>query len=161
MEFFINEKLFSLHDKFYILDSNGNNIYEISSKVFSIGDKITIRDMSGNEILYVEQQLFHLMPHYNVFADGQLICSISKKFKLFANNYHISNDFYVKGNFFGFNFAIYDSNNLQIGSISRKFLTLGDKYVLVVNDLSNIKIILGIIVAIAMDINRNQNNSNS
>lgn len=79
MKLYVNEKIFSLHDKFYIKDESGHNVYEISSKIFSIGDKTTITDMKGNQVAYIEQELFHLMPNYNVYFDENFSFKISKK----------------------------------------------------------------------------------
>ena len=58
-------------------------------------------------------------------------------------------------------FIVYDDNNIQIGSIKRKFISLGDKYEINIDDINKKEIILAIIVAITNDVNRNQNSSNS
>ena len=66
MKLYVNEKLFSMHKKFYIKDENNLDVYEISSKFFSFGDKTTIKDMNDKKVVYIEQELFHLTPNYNV-----------------------------------------------------------------------------------------------
>ena len=35
MKLYVNEKLFSLHNKFFVKDEKGKDVYEISSKVIS------------------------------------------------------------------------------------------------------------------------------
>ena len=52
MKLYVNEKLFSMHKKFYIKDENNFDVYEISSKFISIGDKyeIVINDIEKKEI---------------------------------------------------------------------------------------------------------------
>lgn len=87
MKFYVKEKFFSIHRKFYIKDEQENDIYEISSKVISIGTKTTIKDMNGKEISYIKQNLLHLTPNYDIYINGELICNISKKFQLFRNTY--------------------------------------------------------------------------
>ncbi len=156
MKLYVNEKLTSLHDKFYVKDENNNDVYEINSKIVSIGDKTTITDMNGNKIAYIEQELLHLTPHYNVYVNDELIFKISKMFQLFKNDYLISNGYYVKGDFLSLDFAIYDENKNEIGSIKRKFISIGDKYEIDIADESKKEIILAIIVAIKNDVNRNQ-----
>ena len=70
MRLYVNEKLFSIHNKFYVKDENDMDVYEISSKIISLGDKTTINDMQGNKIAYIEQELFHIMPNYNVYINN-------------------------------------------------------------------------------------------
>ena len=159
MKLYVNEKLFSIHKKFYIKDENNLDVYEISSKIISLGDKTTINDAQGNKIAYIEQELFHITPNYNIYINDNFVFKITKKFQLLKNDYSLSNGYNVKGNFMMFDFVIYDENNNQIGSIKRKFISIGDKYEINIDDTSKKEIVLAIIVAIANDINRSQNSS--
>lgn len=163
MKLYVNEKLFSFHNRFYVKDENDKDVYEISSKIISLGDKITINDMEGNKIAYIEQELLHLTPHYNVYINDILEFQITKKFQLFKNDYTLSNGYRVEGKFMMLDFKVFDNNNNQIGSIKRKFISIGDKYEIEINDPNKKEIVLAIIVAITNDVNRNQaatNNSN-
>ena len=156
MKLYVNEKLFSLHNKFYVKDESDNDVYEISSKVISIGDKTTITDMQGNQVAYIEQEILHFMPHYNVFIGGQLTFKINKKFKLFKNDYELTNGYRIEGNLLALDFTIYDENNVEVGRITRKFISIGDKYEIDILDEKKLNIVLAIIVAITNDINRSQ-----
>jgi len=161
MKLYVNEKLFSFHRKFYIKDEMNRDVYEISSKVFSLGDKTTIHDINGNKVAYIEQELFHFMSHYNVYVHDELVVKIAKKFKLFKNNYTLSNGYRVEGNAFMLNYTIFDDKNNQVGSIKRKFLSIGDKYEIEISESADKEIVLAIIVAITNDVNRNQASSSS
>ena len=55
MKLYINEKVFSLHDKFHVYDENENNVYEVSSKFPSYWKKTMIYDMDGSKLLYIKQ----------------------------------------------------------------------------------------------------------
>lgn len=163
MKLYVNEKLFSFHNRFYVKDENDKDVYEISSKIISLGDKTTINDIEGNKIAYIEQELLHLTPHYNVYINDILEFQITKKFQLFKNDYTLSNGYRVEGKFMMLDFKVFDDNNIQIGSIKRKFFSIGDKYEIEINDPNKKEIVLAIIVAITNDVNRNQaatNNSN-
>lgn len=159
LKLYVNEKLFSIHKKFYIKDENNMDIYEVSSKVFSIGDKTTINDMQGNRIAYIEQEVFHITPNYNVYINDEFAFKITKKLQLFKNDYVLSNGYRVEGNIMMLDFIIYDDNNIQIGSIKRDFISIGDKYEINIDNINKKEIILSIIVAITNDVNRNQSSS--
>ncbi len=161
MKLYVNEKLFSFHNRFYVKDENDKDVYEISSKIISLGDKTTINDMEGNKVAYIEQEILHLTPHYNVYINDILEFQIIKKFQLFKNDYTLNNGYRVDGNFFMLDFKVFDDNNNQIGSIKRKFISIGDKYEIEINDISKKEIVLAIIVAITNDVNRSQNTSNN
>lgn len=156
MKLYVNEKLFSMHKKFYIKDENNFDVYEISSKFFSFGDKTTIKDMNDEKVVYIEQELFHLTPNYNVYINDEFSFKITKKYQLFKNDYILSNGYTVDGKFMMLDFSIYDNNGNQIGSIKRKVISIGDKYEIVINDIEKKEIALAIIVAITNDVNRRQ-----
>ena len=156
MKLYVNEKLFSLHDKLYVMDEEGNNLYEISSKVLSIGSKITVSDMAGNKVAYIEQELFHLLNHYKIYIGEELVCTIAKKFKLFKNNYELDNGYRIDGNFMALNFDIYEGEK-KIAEIRRKFFSIGDKYEIDILEDDKKDFILAIIAVISKDINKDQN----
>lgn len=160
MKLYVNEKLFSIRSIFYVKDENDLDVYQISSKAFSFVAKTTINDIKGNKVAYIEQE-FGFMPKYKVYINDKFCCKITKKFQLFKNDYLLSNKYRVEGNFMMLDFAVYDEHNNQVGSIKRKFLSLGDKYEIEILDTSKKEIILAIVVAIANDINRSQQRHNS
>lgn len=156
MKLYVNEKLFSIHNKYYVKNDNNENVYEISSKIISIGTKTTIKDMKGNVLSYIEQRILHITPHYDIYIHNELTCEIAKKFQLFRNDYVLSNGYSVAGNFLNLNFSVYDENEQSIAKISRKFISIGDKYTIEINNKKNLILALSIIVAIANDVDRNQ-----
>jgi len=156
MKFYVNEKFFSVHRKFYVKDENGKDVYEISSKIISIGDKTTIKDMNGKEISYIEQRMIHFTSNYDVFINKKLVCNISKKFQIFRNDYKIDNGYSIDGEFLMLNFSIYDQKGNEIGSVKKKIVTIMDKYEIIIKNKNNIPLVLSIVVAIANDVNRIQ-----
>ena len=160
MKLYVNEKLFSFHNRYYIKDEHDVDVYEIASKFISLGDKTTITDMYGNQVAYIEQELFHLAPHYNVYINGYEF-KIIKKIQLFKNDYELSNGYRVEGSFMMYDFNVLDEKGEIVGNISREFFTLGDKYQIEIFDESKKDIILAIIVAITNDIDRSQAASSS
>lgn len=96
------------------------------------------------------------MPNYNIYINGQKEFSIKKKFKLFKNDYEISNNYRVEGNFLAHSFIVYNNKDEKVGEITRKYLTIGDQYIIDIFDEKDYILILTIIVAITNDIDRAQ-----
>ena len=161
MKLFVKEKLLSMHNRYYIYNENEELAYEIESKVISIGEKTTIYDKNHNVVAYIEQEIFHLMPHYNVYIEDEYKYQIKKKFKPFKNDYELSNLYKVDGSTFNLNFTIINNYGKKIALVNRKFLSIGDKYQIEILDEKDIYTILTIIVAITNDIDRSQANSSN
>ena len=156
MKLYVSEKLFSIHNRYFIKDGYGNDVYEISSRALSIGEKTTVSDMRGNQIAYIERELLHLAPVYNAYINNTFAFRITKRFHLIKNEYNLSNGYHVKGDFLSLDFTISNENNRTIASVDHKLFTIGDKYEIDIMDESQINIILSIIVAITNDIDRKQ-----
>jgi len=159
MKLFVKEKLLSMHNRYYIYNENEELEYEIESKVISIGDKTTIYDKNHNVVAYIEQELFHFMPHYNVYIEDEYKYQIKKKFKFLKNDYELSNMYKVDGSIFNLNFTIINNYGKEIALVNRSFLSIGDKYQIEILDEKDIYTILTIIVAITNDVDREQANS--
>ena len=159
MKLFVKEKVFSMHNRYYIYNESDELSYEIESKVFSIGDKTTIYDKDRNVVAYIEQEIFHLTPYYNVYIDDEYKYQIKKKFQFFKNDYELSNSYKVDGSTFNLNFAIINNNGKTVALVNRKFLSIGDKYQIEIIDEKDIYTILTIVVAITNDVDRNQSTS--
>lgn len=159
MKLFVKEKVFSMHNRYYIYNESDELSYEIESKVFSIGDKTTIYDKDRNVVAYIEQEIFHLTPYYNVYIDDEYKYQIKKKFQFFKNDYELSNMYKVDGSTFNLNFTIINNYGKTVALVNRKFLSIGDKYQIEIIDEKDIYTILTIIVAITNDVDRNQANS--
>ena len=161
MKLFVKEKVFSMHNRYYIYNESDELSYEIESKVFSIGDKTTIYDKDRNVVAYIEQEIFHLTPYYNVYIDDEYKYQIKKKFQFFKNDYELSNMYKVDGSIWGYSFTILNDLGDTVASITREILTIGDKYQIDIIDEKDINTILTIIVAITNDIDRSQANSSN
>lgn len=161
MKLFVKEKLFSMHNRYYIYDENDQVVFEIESKVFSIGDKTTIYDMNHNVVAYIEQELLHIMPHYNVYIGNEFKYQIRKEFRIFKNDYILSNSYRVDGSVLNLNFKIFNKTGKEIAIVNREFISIGDKYQMEILDENDLYTILTIIVAITNDIDRSQSNSST
>ena len=161
MKLLVREKFLSMHNRYYIYNENEELEYEIQSKVISIGDKTKIYDKNHNVIAYIEQEIFHLMPHYNIYIENEYKYQIKKKFQFLKNDYELSNLYKVDGNVFSLDFTIFNNYGDKVAVVNRKLLSIGDKYQIEILDEKDINIILTVIVAITNDIDRSQENSYS
>jgi uncharacterized protein YxjI len=155
MRLYVNEKIISIHNRYFIKVVSGKDIHEISNNIMPLEFKTSINDMNGKELAYIKRE-FHLMPKYNVFINNKLEYSINKEFQLLKSNYKLSNNYRVEGQFLSHNFIIYNDKNEKVGEIFREYFTIGDRYIIDIIDENDYLLILTIIVAITRDIDRAQ-----
>lgn len=63
MKFYIKQKVFSLKDKFTIMDEAQNVIYEVKGKFMSIKNKLELADKDGVTLLRSEEKYSVLCLH--------------------------------------------------------------------------------------------------
>ncbi len=160
MKLFIKEKLISFHNRYFIYNEKGEQVYELVSKYFSVGNKTKLLDMDGKELVYVEQELFHLKPVYLLYIEGEFISTIKKKYFVGLPVYEAPElNLKVEGNLLSTEYNIIDESDNIIANAKRKYISIGDKYQLEIYDEKNYLNILGILIAIINVIDERQSNN--
>ena len=153
MKLYINEKVFSLHDKFFIYDENGNNVYEVSSKFPSYWKKTMICDMDGNKLLDIKQVPLKRPSTYDIYEDGKFALKIARVPKCFVRKYELSNGYYAKGVNFPLKVEAYNDNDKAIGTVRKKVFSVGEKYEIEIFEERYELMMLAIAVAMAIEDN--------
>lgn len=66
--YLIQEKHFSLDERFRVTDDLGIVRYKVNSIFFAMGDKLLISDANGNELLRIRQENLHVRLTYKIFS---------------------------------------------------------------------------------------------
>ena len=128
MKLYLQQKVFSIGDKFTLYDEGGNERYYVQGEVFSFGKKLHIMDCQGRELAMIRQKVFSFLPTYFIDVNGQEIASVVKKFTLFRNEYAIEGlGWTVHGNMFDHDYEIYSGNAL-IARVCKAWFSFGDAY---------------------------------
>lgn len=64
----IEDKHFSLNNKFVIADESGGVHYTVDSTLFSNNDKLIIYDAEGKSVIRIRHETLHLHPTYNIYS---------------------------------------------------------------------------------------------
>lgn len=150
MKYLINQKIFSFSDSFNIYDIDGHEVYSVVGQVLSIGHKLSFRDMANNELFYIKQRVMKLKPTYEIYKDDNLCCTISKRlFTFFHCAFDINSnygDMTVKGNVLDHDYT-FKVNEKELANVSKKWLSIKDKYVVDISDnIDNAFILASVIV---------------
>lgn len=150
MRYFIKQKVFTLKDKFNIMNEQQETLYQVEGKVFSIKNKLSLLNPVGDVVLKAEKKLFKLFAEYNILSpDGDHLAKVKRKFAL-RPKFEVTalgNTLQVDGNFIGHNFTMTE-NGAFIGNIQKKLFSFGDSYVIDIEAPQNEELYLFIVIII-------------
>lgn len=128
MKLFIQQRIFTIGDKFSIYDENMNEVFYVQGEPFSFGKKLHLYDHLGNELIYIQQKLMTFLPRYIIYRNGYQEAVITKEFTFFKHEYLIEGTGWkVHGDFFDHEFSI-TSGSRTIATVSKKWLSIGDSF---------------------------------
>lgn len=148
MKLYMKQKVFSLRDRFYIKDVNGNDCYYVEGEFFSLGKKLHLYDINGNELAFIQQKLLTFLPKFYVYMNGKEVAEIAKEFTFLRPKYQINGlGWNVEGELFEHDYNILDSGR-GIAYVHKAWLSWGDSYEIDINDSANEVLTLAVVLAI-------------
>ncbi|MBR3016242.1 MAG: LURP-one-related family protein [Clostridia bacterium] len=127
---FTTTKVFSLHHHIDITDDREQVVYQADTKFPSLHDKTDVIDAQGNHVAHIERKFFTLhQRHFITMADGTQFEVSTELFHIYKDVNNIEGlGWQLRGNMFGLNFELYDTDESVIAVISQKMLSIHDKY---------------------------------
>ena len=149
MKLALKQKVFSLKESFSVMDEEGTPVYQVSGKLISVGHKLTVQDMDGQEAAYIHQKVLSLVPKYFIEVDGQEM-ELKGHITLLKPHYTLETDsgnWEIRGDFVQHEYEMKRGREV-VATVTRKWLSWGDTYLLDVPDERDALIALGVMVAI-------------
>jgi uncharacterized protein YxjI len=133
MRYHIRERAWSLTEAFVVRDDAGNAVFEVRGKFFHIGDNLVMYDRyTGQELVQIRQRVLSLLPHYEIYRNGQHWASMHEQFRLFGEAFKVEGSngmvFHVNGDIWKWNFSVSDNNGNLLARIGRQFSIFRDSY---------------------------------
>ena len=113
------------------------------------GHKLKIYDRSGAEVGMVQQRVLTLLPKFELYVGDAYAGCLSKEFTFFKPCYNIDfNGWYVEGNFFEWDYSVFNAAGNTVATVSKELLHLTDTYVIDVEDPADSLCALMLVLAI-------------
>lgn len=161
MKLYIQQKVFSWRDRFYVKDENQNDKYYVEGELFSWGKKLHIYDWNNREVAFIKQEIFSFLPRFYVLVNGNEVAEIVKEFTFFFPKYRIDGlGWEINGDFFDHDYEITKSG-MPIVTINKEWFTWGDCYELNISGQADEIIALAVVLAIDCVIDAQRNNNNN
>lgn len=133
MRFLIQQKFFTLKDRFFIKDERGYDCYEIADKLVTVGNKFWVNTVDGNNLYFMRQKLFHLMPHYEIYQGEEVVANVRARFRFFRAKVEVQSDRFgdilITGNVMNWDFEIKRGDEM-LAVINKHILKVRDTYTL-------------------------------
>jgi uncharacterized protein YxjI len=160
--YYINQKILSLQDRYYIYDENqqpilqiigntlGGNLDKFFGSFFSIGYDIHINNLDGEEIFLIKKKKGFIWENYDIFIYGSKCASIHREKDWFKAKFNINSvygNYTFSGNSLARNFTILKDGKV-VAKIQKKTLSIKDAYELCVYEEDKFQLFIASVIAI-------------
>ena len=129
--YFIDQKFWTVGDKFTISDEQGNPVFFVKERVFTVGDRLSFMDLNGSLIFNIKEKVFSLGKQFRIYSKKQLVARVLKKIKPFNDKYLIDlpgeDDYMVRGDFVNHKYSFFRRGK-KVAQISKKWNSFTDNY---------------------------------
>ena len=121
MKLLFKQRMFSWFDSYDIYDEYGNTVYTVKGQP-AWGHMLKIFDAYGYEVGVLQERIFTWLPKFEMYVGGRYVGRISKEFTFLKPKFNIDyNGWQIEGNFFEWNYRIYDSLSQPIADVRKEF----------------------------------------
>ena len=158
MKLYIKEHIFTIGDKFSVLDEQGSEKYFVEGEIFTWGKKLHVYDRHGREVAFIKQEVWSWLPRYYVFCNDRQVAEIKKEFTLFFQKYSIAGlGWEINGSFLAHDYEITQGGR-TIVRISKEWMTWGDSYELTISPEADEIVALAVVITIDCVVESQNNN---
>lgn len=148
MKLLFKQKLFSWFDSYDIFDEAGNTVFKVKGEL-SWGHLLRIYDKEGNPIAHLKEKVLTFLPKFEIFIGEHYVGSINKEFSFFKPKYNIDfNGWTVDGDWFEWDYTIFDSFGGSVATISKELWNWTDTYTIDVYNPNDALHVLMLVLAI-------------
>jgi len=131
MRYQVQQRVFSLADRFDIVDEQGQPAFQVKSHLLSIGQSLDLLDSAGRQVAHIQQRVLTFHPEYEISRGGQVVAVVQKKlFTLIHDRFKIEGTagvFEMTGDWLNWNYSI-TQNGQTVAQISKQLALFHDRY---------------------------------
>ena len=148
MKLLFKQRAFSWFDSYDVYDESGDTVYTVKGQ-FSWGKCLKIFDRDGRELATVQQRVFSWLTTFDLYIGEDYAGCVRKEFSFFAPRFTIDfKGWDVQGNYFEWDYEIYDSVGGRKAVISKELFKWTDTYSIDVDDHADALAALALVIAI-------------
>lgn len=130
MKLLFKQRFFSWFDSYDIYDEAGKVVYTVRGEL-AWGHLLRIYDADGNELGHIREKILSWLPKYEMYFGSRYVGCICKEFTFFKPKFSIDyNGWQVDGDWFEWDYTIYDEAGQNIATVSKEILNWTDTYII-------------------------------
>jgi uncharacterized protein YxjI len=150
--FKMRQRFFTIGDRFFIENEQGDKVFQVESKVLRLRKTLNFQDLQGNDIYKIQEKVARVRDTMEIEKDGHavakvhnaLITPLRDRWKISVSD---GEDLTAKGNILNHEYKILRGDQV-IGSVSKAWFRVRDTYGVDVSSTEDALLILAITVAI-------------
>ena len=131
MRYQVQQRVFSLGDRFDIVDEQGQPAFQVKSHLLSIGHSMDLLDSTGAQVAHIQERVLTFHPEYEISRGGQVVAVVQKKlFTLVHDRFTVegaAGTFEMVGDWLSWNYSI-TQNGQSVAQISKQLALFHDRY---------------------------------
>lgn len=148
MKLVIRAKRFSMRDTLVVRDEKDNSVYEIKSEWLSFGRKVHIYNQGNEEVASIEEKKLGFTPRYAISQMDTEVAVVKKEQNLVASDFDIDKlKWKITGDVADNEFKIKERFR-TVAELKKKWLSIGESFVLEVEEEQDSVVALAIVIAI-------------
>ena len=148
MKLLFKQRAFSWFDSYDVYDESGNSVYTVKGQL-SWGKCLKIFDRDDREVATVQLRMFSWFTTYDVYIGEDYVGCVRKEFSFFSPRFTIDyKNWKVEGDFFEWDYSIYDGAGDRKAVISKELFNWTDTYSIDVRDDADALPALALVIAI-------------
>ena len=148
MRLLFKQRMFSWFDSYDIYDESGNTVFIVKGEL-AWGHLLRIYDANGNELGCVKEKVLTLLPKFEMYLGDDYAGCIKKEFTLLKPRFDIDyNGWHVDGDWFEWDYSIFDAFCQQVATVSKEIWNWTDTYIIDVIDPKDALRALMLVIAI-------------
>src|SRR5215217_8209947 len=79
MRYQVQQRVFSLADRFDVVDEQGQPAFQVKSHLLSIGHSMDLLDSTARQVAHIQERVLTFHPEYEISRGGQVVAVVQKK----------------------------------------------------------------------------------
>lgn len=153
MQYIVKQKIFTIFkNKFDIYNEENQLEFHVVSNIF-FPYKLFFYNDKNELIMVIKKRYFKVLKRYDIWIDNKFLASVKKRITLVTKKFKVKskneqfNEIKVQGDILGFNFN-FTKDGVLLSSINKKFITIGDRYRINIEDTNNKEFYLALAIVI-------------
>lgn len=151
MKLLFRQRVFSWFDSYDIFDEANRTVFQVKGEL-SWGHQLRVYSAEGEELGLVKEKVFAILPRFYIYklqsGEEVYMGSIHKAFSFLPKFSMDYRDWFIKGDFFAWDYTIYDGSGKEVATLSKEIFHFSDHYLLDIKDPANALDVLLVMLAI-------------